>query len=154
MLGFKLAFFLSLDLALNLGPVDVFLVSDSGINASCKTPGMFHDDGLLDPALSTRYIENSLSIDSAQMKLMQGSARKHNITVALGLSENNHNSLYISQCIIGDGGHIAMRRRKLMPTHMERTIFGNCSENSLDNVVTTSWATRDSWRAGSTCSRR
>lgn len=92
----------------------------------------------MDPALSTRYIKNSLGVNSAQMRTIQASARKHKITIALGFSENDHNSLYISQCIISDGGEIAMRRRKLMPTHMERTIFGNCSGNSLDNVVATS----------------
>lgn len=91
----------------------------------------------MDPALSTRYIKNSLSISSTQMQLIQASARKHKITIALGFSENDHNSLYISQCIITDAGEIAMRRRKLMPTHMERTVFGNCSGNSLDNVVST-----------------
>jgi nitrilase len=50
------------------------------------------------------------------MTLIRASARKHKITIALGFSEND---------------------RKLMPTHMERTIFGNCSGNSLDNVVAT-----------------
>jgi predicted amidohydrolase len=91
----------------------------------------------MDPALSTRYIKNSLAVDSAQMRTIQACARKHKITVALGFSENDHNSLYIAQCIVSDTGEIAMRRRKLMPTHMERTIFGNCSGNSLDNVVPT-----------------
>lgn len=71
------------------------------------------------------------------MKLIQASARKHKITIALGFSENDHDSLYISQCTINDSGELAMRRRKLMPTHMERTIFGNSSGNSLDNVVST-----------------
>lgn len=71
------------------------------------------------------------------MQLIQSSARKHKITIALGFSENEHNSLYISQCTINETGELAMRRRKLMPTHMERTIFGNSSGNSLNNVVAT-----------------
>jgi len=91
----------------------------------------------IDPTLTTRYIKNSLAIDSTQMTLIRASARKHKITIALGFSENDHNSLYIAQCTIDDSGEIVMRRRKLMPTHMERTIFGNCSGNSLDNVVAT-----------------
>jgi nitrilase len=71
------------------------------------------------------------------MKLIQASARKHKITIALSFSENDHNSLYISQCTITSAGELAMHRRKLMPTHMERTIFGNSSGSSLDNVVAT-----------------
>jgi nitrilase len=69
------------------------------------------------------------------MQRIQASARKHKITIALGFAENDHNSLYISQCTITSTGELAMRRRKLMPTHMERTIFGNSSGSSLDNVV-------------------
>lgn len=107
----------------------------------------------MDPALSTRYIKNSLPIASTQMQLIQASARKHKITIALGSSENDHISLYISQCIINETGEIAMRRRKLMPTHMERTIFGNCSETAWTTWYRRRWAMWDNWRAGSTCSR-
>jgi hypothetical protein len=72
------------------------------------------------------------------MQQIQACARKHKITIALGFTENDHNSLYIAQCIITSTGELAMRRRKLMPTHMERTIFGNSSGSSLDNVVAVS----------------
>lgn len=91
----------------------------------------------VDPAMTRRYIKNSLRIKSAEMKRIQACAQENSITVALGFSENDHGSLYISQCTISEVGEILMQRRKLMATHMERTIFGNCSGNSLDNVVST-----------------
>jgi nitrilase len=93
----------------------------------------------LDPALTRRYMQNSLATKSAQMQLIQDSARKNKITVALGYSENDHNSLYISQATISDAGEMLMHRRKIMPTHMERTIFGNATGNSLVNVVPTAF---------------
>ncbi|TGO65658.1 hypothetical protein BOTNAR_0075g00080 [Botryotinia narcissicola] len=62
-------------------------------------------------------------------------AAKYNITVSLGFSENDNNSLYISQAIIGNDGEITMARRKLKPTHMERTVFGDVSGNCLKNVA-------------------
>jgi nitrilase len=93
----------------------------------------------LDPALTRRYMQNSLATESAQMQLIQDSARKNKITVALGFSENDHNSLYISQATISDTGEILMQRRKIMPTHMERTMFGNSTGNSLANVVPTAF---------------
>lgn len=71
------------------------------------------------------------------MQQIQDSARKSKITVALGFSENDHDSLYISQATISDAVEILMQRRKIMPTHMERTIFGNSNGNSLVNVVPT-----------------
>lgn len=61
-------------------------------------------------------------------------ARKANITVVLGFSENDHDSLYISQCTIASSGTIVMKRRKFKPTHMERTVYGDAGGSSLNNV--------------------
>jgi len=91
----------------------------------------------LDPVLSTRYIKNSLVVDSTEMRTIQDCAAEHGIVVSLGFSENYHNSLYIAQAIIDSDGKLLMTRRKLKATHMERTIFGDASGDSLMNVVTT-----------------
>jgi len=91
----------------------------------------------VDPVLSTRYIKNSLVVDSKEMRTIQDCAAKHGIVVSLGFSENDNNSLYIAQAIIDSDGKLLMTRRKLKATHMERTIFGDASGNSLMNVVTT-----------------
>ena len=68
---------------------------------------------------------------------MQECAAKCKIVVSLGFSENDNNSLYIAQAIIDVDGKILMKRRKLKATHMERTIFGEASGDSLLNVVST-----------------
>jgi hypothetical protein len=91
----------------------------------------------VDPVLSTQYIKNSLVVDSPEMRRIQDCAAKNCIVVSLGFSENDHNSLYIAQAIIDIDGKILMKRRKLKATHMERTIFGDASGNSLMNVATT-----------------
>lgn len=91
----------------------------------------------MDFDLNIRYLENSLSVDSPQMKKIQACAHENNIVVALGFSERHNNSLYIAQCTIDKTGEIVMKRRKMMPTHMERTVFGNSSGESLNNVVET-----------------
>ncbi|KAM0128898.1 hypothetical protein ACHAP3_008067 [Botrytis cinerea] len=89
----------------------------------------------VDFELSTVYIKNSLKIDSPQMARICACAAKNNITVSIGFSENDNNSLYISQAIIRNDGDIIMTRRKLKPTHMERTTFGEASGNCLKNVA-------------------
>ncbi|KAF2855093.1 cyanide hydratase/nitrilase-like protein [Plenodomus tracheiphilus IPT5] len=89
----------------------------------------------VDPPLATRYIKNSLSYSSPQMSAICASAREHGIAVVLGFSENSNDSLYISQCMISSTGEILMKRRKLKPTHMERTVFGDAGGASLGNVV-------------------
>ncbi|KAF2129157.1 cyanide hydratase/nitrilase-like protein [Dothidotthia symphoricarpi CBS 119687] len=89
----------------------------------------------LDPPLATSYIKNSLSYDSPQMRKICATARSAKTAVVLGFSENDHNSLYISQCTIAPTGDIVMKRRKFKPTHMERTVFGDAGGASLNNVV-------------------
>ena len=91
----------------------------------------------VDFAINTRYIKNSLKIDSLQMETICAAAKDDNITVALGFSENFHDSIYIAQAVIGPDGQILMHRRKIKPTHMERTVFGDATGDSLKNVVDT-----------------
>jgi predicted amidohydrolase len=75
----------------------------------------------VDPGLATKYIGNSLCYESQEMRKIQTAASEANIAVVLGFSENEGDSLYISQCVIDAGGKVVMKRRKLKPTHMERT---------------------------------
>lgn len=91
----------------------------------------------VDPVLATKYIQNSLAVDSDEMRTIQACAAENGIVVALGFSENDHNSVYIAQAIIDADGKLLTARRKLKPTHMERTIFGDASGNSLINVADT-----------------
>lgn len=91
----------------------------------------------IDLDLHVRYIKNSMHRDSPEMDRIRACARRCNIVVGLSFSENEHDSLYISQSIIGGEGEERMHRRKMKPTHMERTIFGDASGECLNNVVDT-----------------
>lgn len=62
-------------------------------------------------------------------------AAAHQINVSLGFSERDGNSVYIAQAVIDVFGKIAVRRRKMKPTHMERTIFGDASGECLAKVA-------------------
>jgi nitrilase len=54
----------------------------------------------------------------------RAAAKRNKMFVALGLSERDGGSLYIAQWIIGPDGETVAKRRKLKPTHAERTVFG------------------------------
>ncbi|MGQ2924258.1 MAG: carbon-nitrogen hydrolase family protein [Hydrogenophaga sp.] len=71
-----------------------------------------------------RYFDNSLSYDSPQAERIRQAAQKAKINVVLGLSERDGGSLYISQWLISAEGDTIAKRRKLRPTHAERTVFG------------------------------
>lgn len=71
-----------------------------------------------------RYHENSLILKSPQMERLTEAARENDIHVVMGYSEKAGGSLYMGQMIIDQTGEIIATRRKLKPTHAERTVFG------------------------------
>lgn len=79
----------------------------------------------------TRYFDNSLSYDSPQADTLRAAAKRNNIIVVMGLAERDGGSLYISQWMIGPDGDNIAQRRKLKPTHVERTVFGEGDGSDL-----------------------
>ncbi|KAM3451553.1 hypothetical protein MY3296_005218 [Beauveria thailandica] len=91
----------------------------------------------MDPELTTRYIQNSLKLDSPQAAKIKQCAAENGIVVVLGFAENVNGSLYISQAIIDADGEVRLTRNKMKATHMERTIFGDSFGDCLDSVTDT-----------------
>ena len=71
-----------------------------------------------------RYHDNSLTLDSLQLLKLQQAARTHKIHASIGCSLKIDGTLYIAQVNIDDTGEIINIRRKLKPTHVERSVFG------------------------------
>lgn len=70
------------------------------------------------------------------MKRIQEAAAANSINVGLGYSERSGDSVYIAQALINEKGELEMTRRKMKPTHMERTIFGDATgEHCLAQVA-------------------
>ncbi|KAF4551840.1 Arylacetonitrilase-like protein [Elsinoe fawcettii] len=89
----------------------------------------------VDFELGVKYVQNSLKVDGPEMQRICKAAADHQISVCLGFSERSGESVYISQALIDETGTIQMTRRKMKPTHMERTIFGDASGDCLSQVV-------------------
>lgn len=83
-----------------------------------------------------RYHENSMTIDSPQLTRIREAARDHRIMVILGFSEKAFGTLYMSQVVIGTDGQVLLHRRKLKPTHCERTLFGEGDGSDLKVIET------------------
>lgn len=81
--------------------------------------------------LVSRYFDNAFTYDGAAARAISEAARKHKIVVSLGVAERSGGSLYIGNWIIGADGETLLRRRKLKPTHMERTVFGEGDGSDL-----------------------
>lgn len=77
------------------------------------------------------YAMNSMTRDGAEMARIQHAAAAAGIHVVLGFSERDGGSLYMAQAIISDSGELIGVRRKLKPTHVERTVFGEGDGSDL-----------------------
>ncbi len=87
-------------------------------------------------ALTEQYRANSPELDGPEITAIREAARRDGIQVVLGLSERSHGSLYMAQIVIGADGSLLQHRRKLKPTHMERTIFGEGDGSGLHVIET------------------
>jgi len=87
------------------------------------------------PASGMRYVQsyfdNSLEIESPEFKRLADAARALKIWLSFGFSERDGGSLYIAQALIDDQGQVVTTRRKLKPTHVERTVFGDGDGSDL-----------------------
>ena len=78
-----------------------------------------------------RYHDNSLVYGSPRADRLAKAAKDNNIMVVMGHSEKQGGSLYMGQWIIGADGETIAQRRKLKPTHVERTVFGEGDGSDL-----------------------
>lgn len=82
------------------------------------------------------YFDNCVSLDGPEIARLKETARKHGIAISMGYSEKDGGSLYLGQCLIDTGGEIVFARRKLKPTHVERSFFGEGYGDDLTVVDT------------------
>ncbi|NKJ01648.1 carbon-nitrogen hydrolase family protein [Novosphingobium sp. SG707] len=92
------------------------------------------------PAWGARFMPrlyaSAVAIDGPELERVRQAALANKIHVVLGFSEKAGASLYISQVAYSDGGELLFHRRKLKPTHVERTVYGEGDGSDLTVVDT------------------
>ncbi len=83
-----------------------------------------------------RYFDNSLVVGSPEFLRLSQAAQDLKIWLSVGYSERSGGSLYIAQALISDQGQTVKTRRKLKPTHVERTVYGEGDGSDLDVSAT------------------
>lgn len=82
-----------------------------------------------------RFLDQAVDLDSDQLAPVFEAARDSGTWVALGLTERSHSgTLYNTVVYIDRNGEIADRHRKLKPTSLERTVWGEGQEHLLTVV--------------------
>ncbi len=74
--------------------------------------------------LFAKLFQSSIEIPSKESDKLGNIAKKYGIFLAIGFIEKSGGTLYNSQVLIDSKGNVAGKRRKLMPTGEERTIWG------------------------------
>jgi aliphatic nitrilase len=74
---------------------------------------------------------NSVEVPSETTAKLCNAAKQYNVQVVMGMSERDGGSLYCTQLFIDEEGEIIGKRRKLKPTHVERTVWGEGDGSDL-----------------------
>jgi nitrilase len=83
-----------------------------------------------------RYYEAAVEAGGEETSALQALARKHRLDVVMGLVERDGGTLYCSVFFFGPDGEPRGRHRKVMPTAMERLIWGFGDGSTMPAVRT------------------
>jgi len=68
--------------------------------------------------------DNALEVPGPEITLLAKEAKRLGVTVTLGINERDGGTIYNSQLLIDHDGRLVGKRRKLMPTGEEKTVWG------------------------------
>lgn len=83
--------------------------------------------GMRSPAgrdLFRRYYESALDVPGPETAALAAAARAHHMHLTIGVIERDGGTLYCTVLFFGPDGALLGRHRKVMPTAMERLIWG------------------------------
>jgi nitrilase len=97
-------------------------------------------DMALGNEIHAKLRQHSVSLARGDLKPIQDAAKRHKITIVLGINEIDlevsGTTLFNTVVVIGPGGTILNRHRKLMPTNPERMVWGMGDASGLKVVDT------------------
>ena len=85
----------------------------------------------------SKYYNSALDFHSKQFKKLCLIAKKYKILMSIGVIEKDNGTLYCTVLMISNKGEFLAKHRKIMPTAMERLIWGFGDGSTLPVVNTT-----------------
>jgi len=102
--------------------------SDFGARVGSRTP-----EGR---KLFRRYFENAVDVPGPAVERLSEAVRRHGVWLVMGVIERAGGTLYCTALFFAPNGSLAGRHRKLMPTAMERLIWGFGDGSTLPVIDT------------------
>jgi nitrilase len=87
--------------------------------------------------LFRRYFENAIEVPGEQTETISQLAQQHGVYLVVGVIERDGGTLYCTALFFGPTGQLLGKHRKLMPTALERVVWG-CGDGSTLTVLDTS----------------
>lgn len=83
-----------------------------------------------------RYFQSAVEIPGPEIEQLSAVARDHQLHLVVGLIERSGGTLYCTIVFLGPDGRYLGKHRKVMPTALERALWG-CGDGSTLTVVDT-----------------
>jgi nitrilase len=83
-----------------------------------------------------RYYEAAVTVDGPEIAQLAKAAARHKMYVVTGIIERDGGTLYCTAVYIGPDGQVLGKHRKLMPTALERLVWGFGDGSTLQAVET------------------
>lgn len=86
-------------------------------------------------AENVKLLDQAVTVPSASTSAISEACRQAGMVVAIGVNERDGGTLYNTQLLFDADGSLIQRRRKILPTHHERMIWGQGDGSGLRAVV-------------------
>jgi nitrilase len=83
-----------------------------------------------------RYLESAIDVPSPATEQIGKAAREHGVYLVVGIVERAGSTLYCTALFFGSDGSLLAKHRKLMPTAMERLVWGQGDGSTLPVIET------------------
>jgi nitrilase len=83
-----------------------------------------------------RYFDAAVTVDGSEIAQLAKAAARHRMYVCVGIIERDGGTLYCTAVYLGPDGAILGKHRKLMPTALERLVWGFGDGSTLKTVDT------------------
>jgi nitrilase len=87
-------------------------------------------------AMFLRYFKGAVTCPGAETEMLAEWARRLKLHIVIGVIERDGGTLYCTSLLLSPGGGLVAQHRKLMPTAMERLIWGQGDSSTMQVVET------------------